>query len=162
MADQKQQTKKGVSEIQLVIFRLAGEEYGLDIAQVREIIRMQNITPMPKAPDFIEGVINLRGQIIAVMDLASRFGLVSEKRTDKARIVVTVVKDNTVGLIVDEVPEVLRISEETIEPTPQLLASQVHADFIRGVGKLTDRLVIILDANKILSHEEVDDVKRIS
>jgi len=110
---------------------------------------------MPKAPEFVEGVINLRGQIIAVMDLAKRFGLDPGKRTEKARIVVSEARENTVGLIVDEVPEVLRIAEGSIEPTPNMIESQVHADYIKGVGKLTDRLIIILDANRILSLEKL-------
>jgi purine-binding chemotaxis protein CheW len=157
MAEQKKEVARG-REIQMVIFRLAGEEFGLDIAQVREIIRMQAITPMPKAPEFIEGVINLRGAIIAVMDLAKRFGLPEAKRTEKSRIVVSEVKENTVGLIVDEVPEVLRIAEENIEATPEMIESQVHAEFIKGVGKLEDRLIILLDAERILSREEARQV----
>lgn len=154
MAEQKSQSKASGKEIQLVIFRLAGEEFGLEIAQVREIIRMQNITPMPQAPEFIEGVINLRGQIIGVMDLAKRFGLKAQTKTEKSRIVVVEIKENTVGLIVDEVPEVLRIAEEQIGPTPEVIQSQVHSEFIRGVGKLEDRLIILLGAEKILSQEE--------
>ncbi len=155
---EKKQEKARSREIQLVIFRLAKEEFGLDIAQVREIIRMQDITPMPKAPEFIEGVINLRGQIIAVMDLARRFGLEQTQKTEKTRIVVTEVKDNTVGVIVDEVPEVLRISEDNVDPTPEMIESQVHAEFIKGVGKLEERLVILLDVDKILSREEIKQV----
>jgi len=161
MPEEKKETARG-AEIQLVIFRLAGEEFGLDISQVREIIRMQDITPMPQAPEFIEGVINLRGQIIAVMDLANRFGLKSSERTEKARIVVSEVKDNTVGLIVDEVPEVLRISEGSVDPTPGMIESQIHSDFIKGVGKLEDRLIILLAADKILSHEEAKQVSEVA
>lgn len=149
----------GGKEIQVVIFRLAGEEFGLEIAQVREIIRMQGITPMPKAPEFIEGVINLRGQIVAVMDLAMRFGLKTGEKSEKSRIVVTEVKENIVGMIVDEVPEVLRIAEGEIEAAPEMLQSQVHADFIRGVGKVGgNRLVILLDVDKIMSRDEAKQV----
>lgn len=158
MAEQKKEQKAARKEIQLVIFWLAGEEFGLEIAQVREIIRMQDITPMPKAPDFIEGVINLRGQIIAVMNLAKRLGLKAAERTEKSRIVVTEVKENTVGLVVDEVPEVLRIAEDNVEATPEMIESRVHADFIKGVGKLENRLVILLDVNRILSREEARQV----
>ena len=86
-------------EIQVVIFRLGGEQYGLEISQAREIIRMQAITPMPKAPDFIEGIINLRGQIIAVMDLAKRFNLSPIVKTDKARIVVVEIKGSILGCL---------------------------------------------------------------
>ncbi|MDD5773907.1 MAG: chemotaxis protein CheW [bacterium] len=159
MADQKKEQKKSVKEKQLVIFFMAGEEFGVDISQIKEIIRMQDITSIPSAPEFIMGVINLRGQIIAVMNLAKRFGLKEIKLTDKARIIVAEVKDNTVGLIVDEVPEVLRIPEESIDPAPEMIETQIHSEFIKGVGKLENRLVILLDVDRILSHEEIKKVK---
>ena len=153
MPDRKKD-KNMVKELQVVIFRLAGEEYGLDISQAREIIRVPNITPMPKAPSFIEGVINLRGQIIAVMDLAERFGLNRSARTEKARIVIAEIKGNMLGLVVDEVSEVLRISESDIDPAPEAIQSQIHADFIKGVGRLKDRIIVLLDVDRVLSHEE--------
>ena len=162
MTEYKKEEKKQGKEIQVVIFRLDNEEFGLDISQVREIIRVQEITPMPKAPEFIEGVINLRGQVIAVMDLARRFGLTQAKKTERSRIVVTEVKENIIGLMVDEVPEVLRIFEEDIEPTPEMLQSQVNAEFIKGVGKFKDRLIILLDVDKILSKEEAKKVTETS
>ncbi|MDP6685958.1 MAG: chemotaxis protein CheW [Candidatus Omnitrophota bacterium] len=158
MPEQKKDASHA-KEVQLVIFRLAKEEFGLDISHVREIIRLQDITPMPKSPEFIEGVINLRGQIIAVMDLVKKFGLKKADRTEKTRIIVSELKENTLGLIVDEVPEVLRISEQDIDPTPEMIESQVNSDFIKGVGKLQDRLVILLNVDKILSREEVKQVK---
>jgi len=157
MPEQKKDQTR-TKEVQLVVFRLEREEFGLDISQVREIIRMQDITPMPKAPPFIEGVINLRGQIIAVMDLSKRFGLKGTKRTETSRIVVTELKDSTVGLVVDEVPEVLRISGDNIEPTPGMIETQIHAEFIKGVGKLEQRLIVLLDVNKILSRDEAKQV----
>ncbi|NLD27757.1 MAG: purine-binding chemotaxis protein CheW [Myxococcales bacterium] len=146
---------KSVSEeLQLVVFRLADEEFALDISQVREIIRMQEITPMPKAPDFITGVLNLRGQIVAVMDLAQRFAIKNSLRTDIARIIIVEVGDSKIGLIVDEVPEVIRMPLNDMEPTPAMIESKVHAEFIKGVGKFQDRLIIVLDAGSILSKEE--------
>jgi purine-binding chemotaxis protein CheW len=154
MVQQREEDQKALNEIQLVIFCLGREEFGMDIAQVKEIIRMQNVTPMPRSPQFIEGIINLRGQIIAVMDMAQRFGMESSKRTDKARIVVVEVQGNTVGVVVDEVPEVLRISLDDIAEAPEMIETQVHADFIKGVGKLENRLIVLLNADKILSQEE--------
>jgi len=142
------------SEIQLVIFMLAGERFALEISQVREIIRMQNITPMPKAPTFIQGVINLRGQIIPVMDLSERFSIRKTEQGEKSRIVVVDVEENAMGLVVDEVPEVVRILSTDIEPTPEMLESQIHAQFIRGVAKRDEDLIIIMDAQKILTKEE--------
>lgn len=153
-----EQKKESIKETQLVIFRLAKEDFGLDISQVREIIRMQDITPMPHAPKFIEGVINLRGQIIAVMDLAKRFSLDAQKRSDKTRIVVTETHGTTVGFVVDEVPEVLRMSLDSIEKTPDLMESQIHTDFIKGVGKVKDKLIILLDVDRVLSKEEAKQV----
>ena len=154
--------KVRAAELQLVIFRLANEEFAVPIAQVREIIRIQNITPVPKAPIYLEGVINLRGQIIAVMDLAKRFGLEVPGRSEKARIVVSEAHGNTVGLIVDEVPEVLRLPEDQVEPTPEMLQTQVHAEFIRGVGKYGDRLLVLLDMDKIISSQEAREVQEIA
>ena len=141
MADKKKSDNTSLNEKQLVIFDLAGEEFGVDVYQVKEIIRMQEITSMPKAPDYIEGIINLRGQIITVMNLEKKFGLKEAEITGKSRIVVTEVAGNTIGLIVDEVPEVLRIPEDNIDPTPEMIESQIHAEFIKGVGKLKNRLI---------------------
>lgn len=161
MPDQKN-IKSAGKELQLVTFRLSGEDFGLDISMVKEIIRLQNITPMPKAPEFIEGVINLRGQIIAVMDLAKRLSVAKLNRTEKSRIVVVEIEGNTVGLIVDEVPEVLRLSEENIDPAPEMFESKVHTDYIGGVGKVGERLVIILNTSKVLSGEELKQVGEVA
>lgn len=146
-------------EIQLVVFRLWKEEFGFDISEVKEIIRIPNITPMPKSPAFIEGIINLRGQIIAVIDLAKRFNLFRMERTEKSRIIVAEVKENIVGFIVDEVPEVLRITGTDIDSAPQMIESKIHSGFIKGVGKLKDRLIILLDLQRILSHDEVKEIE---
>jgi len=158
MAQTEKNEKESFKELQLVIFRIGDEEFGLDISQVREIIRMQEITPMPKAPVFIEGVINLRGQIIAVMELSKRLSLPSGERTDKSRIVVAEVGENILGLVVDEVPEVLRITENNIEPAPDIFEGRIHSDFIKGVGKCEDRLIILLDVDKIISRDEAKKV----
>ena len=139
--------------LQLVSFKIGGEEFAVDIMQVQEIIRMQNITSVPNAPDFVEGVINLRGRVIPIIDLRKRFGM-EEKEHDKAtRIIVVKVEDITVGLVVDEVSEVLRIPKDTVEPPPPIVAG-VESEYIKGVGKLQDRLLILLDLSKTLSPEE--------
>lgn len=159
----KEEIKAKVPEIQLVIFRLRDEEFGVNISEVREIVRMMEITHIPEAPGFIEGVINLRGQVIAVVDLARQFGLAQEaERPKTARIVVIELAGKTVGLIVDEVPEVLRISQDSIEPTPELIESEVHRDYLKGVGKLQDRLVILLDLEKVLKPHEVEEVGKVT
>ncbi|MBF0105600.1 MAG: purine-binding chemotaxis protein CheW [Deltaproteobacteria bacterium] len=160
MTESTKTTAADNPEIQLVVFILGNEEFALDIAQVKEIIRIPNITPMPKAPDFIEGIINLRGQIIAVMDPAKRFGLPPTQKNDKSRIVVVDINNKNFGLIVDAVPEVLRLARSNIDPAPDVIASKIHAEFIRGVGKLKNRLIVLLDVSKILTINEMQQVEK--
>ena len=137
--------QKQEEEIQLVVFKLGEEELGVNIHQVREIVRLVPITPIPRAPEFIEGVVNLRGQVLAVMDLAKRLDIPSKPRSEKTRIVVVELEDNAVGMIVDEVSEVLRIPTSKVEKTPQLIESEISQRYITGVGKLKDRLLILID-----------------
>jgi purine-binding chemotaxis protein CheW len=148
------------TEAQIVVFRLAQEEYGVDIQQVREIIKVADITKVPKAPEFIEGVINLRGQITPVMDLRKRLELPETGREDETRIIITELDKNVVGMVVDSVTEVYRLPEKNIDPTPTI-SSEVGAEFIKGVGKLEDRLLILLDLNKILSKKEEKELEKI-
>lgn len=148
MADDKQ------IEYQLVVFTIGDEEFGVDISQVREIVRVAEITYLPKAPVFIEGVVNLRGQVLAVLDLSKRLGVASKERGENTRIIVVEVGENTVGMIVDSVLEVLRMSSESIEEVPSLVETEVPEHFIRGVGKLKDRLLVLLDLSRVLTFEE--------
>ncbi len=145
-------------EIQVVIFRLGREELGARIDQVKEIIEMTRITRMPKAPSFIEGVINLRGQIIAVIDLAKQLDIPASERGEGTRIVVVDVNHNIAGMIVDSVPEVLRISMGNIDPTISLKESSIDTRYIEGIGKLDNRLFVLLNLSKALSPEEVESV----
>ena len=147
-------------EYQLVVFKIGDEEFGVDIAQVREIVRLLEITYMPKAPSFIEGVVNLRGQIVAIIDLAKRLGIPSRPRGDTTRVIVIEIGENTVGMIVDSVSEVLRLSSENMEEVPTLIETEVPEHYIRGVGKLKDRLLVLLDLNRVLTSEEVARVER--
>lgn len=142
----------GSELLQLVGFRLAGEEYCLRILEVQEIIRMQNLTRVPNAPDFVEGVINLRGKVIPVLGLRKRFGLLPHKQTKDSRIVVVELKGDVVGFEVDSVSEVLRILAATVEPAPRL--SMRNNEFISGIGKFGDRLLLLLDLNKLLEEAE--------
>ena len=159
----KTELKSKAREIQLVIFRLCDEEFGVEISSVLEIIRRLAISHIPKAPGFIEGVINLRGKVLAVVDLARQFGLKAAKEMPKtARIVVVEVRNISLGLIVDEVPEVIRISEEQIEPAPEIIQSDINRLYIKGVAKLDQRLIIILDLNNVLSFHEVEAAGKIS
>jgi len=146
-------TRAGV--LQLVSFNLGDEEYGVDILRVQEINRMVHITRVPKAPEFVEGVINLRGKVIPIVDLRKRFGLTVKPHDKNTRIIVVDIDGQTVGLIVDGVSEVLRFSMDTIEPPPAMVTG-VDAEYIWGVGKLEDRLLILLDLSKVLAKEEKD------
>ncbi len=143
-----------VSEtIQVVSFKLGSEEYGVDIAQVQEINRMVAITHVPRAPRFMEGVINLRGQLIPIIDLRTRFGMAREEHTKSTRIVVTEIGAKRVGMVVDSVSEVLRLDTDQIEPAPDMIAG-VDTEYIRGVGKIEDRLIILLDLGRIITSGE--------
>lgn len=140
----------GMSEIQLVVFDLASEHYGVDISDVREIIRMQNITKVPGATSYVEGIINLRGKVLPVLDLRKRLGLKVADQTEESRIVVIDISDGEVGVIVDAVTEVLRVPNSSIEP-PSSMVTQGNSDYLRGIAKLSDRLIILLDLNKLLT-----------
>jgi len=146
---------KGIKNLQLVGFKVSNEEFGISIMKVQEIIRIQEITKVPQMPDFIEGIINLRGNVIPIIDLRKRFGLPRADKNNDTRIVVVSVLSRVMGIIVDSVSEVIRLSEEQIEPPPPFISSNVAADFIKGVGKLgSKRLLLYLDIDKMLSSDE--------
>ena len=147
--------------LQLVTFRLGKEEYSLDILKVQEIIRHMELTRVPKSPDFVDGVINLRGKVIPVLDLRKRFGLPVDEKTNETRIIVVDVDSRTVGLKVDAVSEVLRLPSDTVEPPPAMVTG-IESDYIKGVGKLDGRLLILLDVAKILTKSEKDGVASIT
>jgi purine-binding chemotaxis protein CheW len=135
-------------ETQIVVCELAGERYGVDIGSVYEIIRFQPITAVPAAPAFVEGVLNLRGRIIPVVDLPGRFGLRSGERTKASRIVVAGTSGTRVGLIVDSVSEVLMVPEDAIDATPEVAGGR-DSGYIRGIAKLGDQLIILLDLDAL-------------
>ena len=144
-------------ELQLVVFKLGQEEYGIPITQVQEINRLTTPTKIPKAPVFVEGVINLRGKIIPIVDLRKRFGLAQEEHSEDSRIVVAEIAGNTIGVTVDSVNEVIRIPAANIEPTPSI-ATNIGSEYLSGVGKVNDRLLILLDLNKILTDTEKEQL----
>lgn len=153
MPELEKETKK--NELQLLIFKLGEEEFGIPIQQVREILRLQEIHHLPGSPDFIEGVINLRGHIIAVMDLRKRLGL-SELReyTSTSRIIIVRIRDMNVGLIVDNVKEILALLQGNIDSTPALIRIQIPNTFLSGVGKIDERVIIILALEEVLTYIE--------
>jgi len=144
-------------EMQIVAFRVGREEFGVDVKKVEGVISLVDITRMPRAPEFVEGIINLRGQIIAVVDLATRLGIAAGERSPATRIVVVEARDVKVGLIVDS-PEVININIEDIEPSPAIALGGVESAFIKGVVKLDDRLLILIDVDRVLSEEERTDI----
>jgi purine-binding chemotaxis protein CheW len=146
------QRRQTADEQQYVSFRVENEEFGVGIQQVQEIIWLPNITKVPRAPHFVEGIINLRGSVLPVIDMRKRFGIPEAPHTDSTSIVVVDVGSRKTGVIVDSVSEVLRISQDAIEPPPPVVAG-VDASFVQGVGKLQggQRMLIILDLARVLS-----------
>ncbi|NDY57127.1 purine-binding chemotaxis protein CheW [Desulfovibrio sulfodismutans] len=140
--------------LQLVTFAISEEEFGIDILRVQEIIRMMPITKVPNSPHSVEGVINLRGKVIPVIDLRKRFSMEFHAHDSQTRIVVIKIHGMIVGFVVDQVSEVLRIQSNTVEPPPPVV-SGVESEYIKGVGKLDGRLLILLDLEKLFSREEI-------
>jgi len=140
--------------IQLVGFRLDNEDYVIAITKIQEIILIKPITRIPQVPDFIEGLINLRGSVIPIVNLRKRFGLLPRELDDETRIIVVNVHDKTVGCIVDAVTQVMRINRDQIQPPP-LGVLAVNHQYLAGLAKLDDRLMIILDIEKLFEAEEL-------
>jgi purine-binding chemotaxis protein CheW len=147
-------------EHQLVVFELANEFYGIDIAVVESIIKMQTITQLPQTPAYIKGVTNLRGTVLPVIDLRIRFGMEIQNDTKQTRVIIVTMGDIKVGLMVDGVSEVLRISDESIEPLPPMVNS-VNSDFLKGIVRLEDRLIILLEVEKVLDLQDQQAVAAI-
>ena len=153
MADDRD--RRDADLLQLVTFSIGSEEFGVDILKVIEIIRTMEITKVPKAPPFVEGVINLRGTVIPIIGLRRRFGLADKPEDADTRIIVIAINGMSVGFVVDSVSEVLRLQANTVEPAPPVVAG-VDSDYISGVGKLEDRLLILLDLDKLLSADDLE------
>jgi len=148
------------AEMQLVVFELGDESYGVDISRVQDINRMQEITEIPHAPESVVGVINLRGRVIPVIDLRKRFGLPDAVHTKDTRIVVVHLDGNLIGVIVDAVSQVLRIPADIVEQPSPVLAG-VDSRYLRGIAKLADRLVILLDLDFVLSRREQEAISEV-
>lgn len=146
--------------MQLVSFKLGNEEFGIDIGRVQEINMMMQLTKIPNSNQFIEGVVNLRGKIVPVVNLRERLGLSKKEDDNRTKIIVSDVNNKLIGYIVDEVNEVLRISKSIIEPTPEIITG-VNSDLIQGVAKLEGRLLILLNLDKLLSSAEINHLQQI-
>jgi purine-binding chemotaxis protein CheW len=170
MREDVSEKKNGTVEnsIQLIVFRLGAEYYGIRIEQIREVTITPEITRMPKTPSFIKGIANIRGDIIAIMDLEHRFGIkmspedeAKENQAAPTYTLVTDIKEYSLGLVVREVPQSLNLPVSKLDKTPAFLQdSQVSENFIESIGKMADRLIIVLDIHKILSNQEVLELKK--
>ena len=153
-------SEKDYIEKQLVVFNLGKEEFGVDINEVNSIIKMTSITRIPNSQDFIEGVINLRGRIIVVIDLAKKIGLPSQEKDKNTRIIVIETKETMIGMIVDHSREAIRISQDKIQPPPAIITNKVRADYLEGVAVLKERLLILLDLSKVLGTDDMASVQK--
>ncbi|MFW6180229.1 MAG: chemotaxis protein CheW [Spirochaetota bacterium] len=152
---EKQQIESQLNEEtdQIISFVVGRENFGVLIREVKEVIRIREITRLPKAPDFVKGVINLRGDVIPVIDLREKFSMEVEDYTDMTRVIVVEVDGKSIGMVVDSVSHVLRLSRDQIDPAPPLVGG-LAGEYIKGVGKLDEKLIILLNIERILSHEE--------
>jgi purine-binding chemotaxis protein CheW len=147
--------------LHMVGFSVGNEEFCIEILKVQEIIRMVDITKIPNAPGYVEGIINLRGKVIPILDFRKRCNLSDETEWDKQhkRIVVAAIGERTVGLVVDKVSQVLKLEQANIASTPDVVKG-FNSDFISGVGKDGDKLLILLDLEKLITQGELDDIEQ--
>lgn len=157
----QQNGAQSTGTLQLVSFRLGEEEYGIEITKIQEIILMGDITRVPQTPSYVKGLINLRSNVIPILDLRLRFGLPETAVTDETRIMVVNISGKTIGLIVDAVSEVLRVSQNEIAPPPPTVAG-LGREYLTGLAKLQGRLLIMLDIDKLLDEESVAMAEQIS
>lgn len=159
LMQETQMVKQAESDLlQLVIFRLGGEEFGVDIMVVQEIIKMPEITAIPQAPEYVAGVINLRGKIIVVVSLGKKFDIQFCDKNKEYKVIVVELENQVIGMMVDFVSEVLRIPSSSVDPAPDIIKSGVSSKYIQGVGKLDDRLLILLDLRNVLSDYETEQL----
>jgi purine-binding chemotaxis protein CheW len=142
---------------QFISFSVGEEEYGLELLRVKEVIRIREITWLPKAPTFVKGIINLRGDVIPIIDLRDKFGLESRENTASTRVIVVEVDGRLMGMVVDSASQVVRIPADHIDPPPPVLGG-FSKEFITGVGKLDDKLIILLNTDAILTVEELQAI----
>ena len=172
-ASERGKGQKAETLVQLVVFELDNEEYAVPIEDLREIIRIPEIAPVPNAPEFIRGILNLRGTIVVVIDLEKRFHITRAGTAPPEHFVITEVNGSTFGVVVDRVSEVLRVPVSKIQPTPAIVSSSIHAEYLKGVVVLEEaanaatevaaksRLIILLDLPKMLQEEELLNVKSV-
>ena len=146
--------------IQLVTFRLKDETYGINVMQVQEVLRVTEIAPVPGAPDYVLGIVNLRGNVVTVIDTRTRFGLPTTERDDASRIVIIESEEQVVGMLVDSVAEVVELRQSEIDAAPNT-GNEESSRYIQGVASRDDDLLIVVDLNKLLSEQEWSEMGRI-
>lgn len=158
-ADDNALNKDGEEDavVQWVTFRLANETYGINVMQVQEVLRYSDIAPVPGAPPYVLGIINLRGNVVTVIDTCQRFGLPPIEITDNTRIVIIETSHQVIGILVDAVAEVVYLRRSEIETTPNV-GNEESAKFIQGVSHREEELLILVDLNKLLGEEEWDEL----
>ncbi len=144
--------------LQFVTFKLGSQRYAMDILKVQEINNMKDITPIPNAPDYVEGAINLRGKVIPVLNLRKKFHMEEHPLNSLSKIIIMDMLGIVMGVIVDSVSDVLRISADILEPSPPIAATGLRSEFVRGIAKLQDGLVIVLDMDKLFNAVELNSV----
>lgn len=147
--------------LRLVIFELSGEEFGVDIMQVSEVIPVPRITRIPQAPECVKGLINLRGKILVVIDLNKRLELNSKETDSLSRIIIVEVKDTVIGMLVNSVKEVINLPLSSIQPPPEMIKSKINAEYLTGVGKVGNRLLILLNLVSVLGEEEIEELNEL-
>jgi purine-binding chemotaxis protein CheW len=147
--------------LQLVSFNIGEEEFGVDILKVQEINRMVDVTRVPNTPEYVDGVINLRGKVIPIIDLRRRFGMARKEKDKNSRIIVVELSGKVLGFVVDAVSEVLRIKKSVSEPPPPIIAG-IDAEYITAIAKLENRLLILLDLERVLTTEEHAEMEAIA
>lgn len=148
-------------EIKVVVFALGKEEYGVEVEKVRTIERMMPMTRVPKTPDFVKGVVNLRGVVVPVIDLRERFGLETSEYTDNTRIIIVKQESIEVGLIVDAANDVVDVDEEQIEEPPEIVGG-IRAKYLRGIAKIDEeRLLVLMNLQEVLNKSEIVQLEQL-
>ena len=148
--------------LQLVVFELSGEEFGVNIMQVSEIISVPKITRIPQAPECVKGLINLRGKIVVVIDLKKRLGFDPRVSDSLSRVIIVEIGDTTIGMIVDSISSILKLPLSSVKPIPDTIKSKINSEYLTGIGKIGNRLLILLNLARVLGEEEIDKLSQLS
>lgn len=152
-------SNKSSEDIQVVVFKLGSDEYCVPVSQAREIQTYSHPTRIPNTPSFVEGIINLRGQIIPILDLKKRFGAGVTEINPATRIIIIDMDDELLGILVDSVSEVLKTNQSKFETPPMAVKSSINSGYISGIGQINNRLLILLDLEKVLNEDEIKELK---